>query len=85
VPVSLAATDVLNSFGVATVNIQTAEASTWGIGVTQDIDAAATKLYLGYINSSADFTLINRSNFATQKSNPVDDISVVYTGATLRF
>jgi hypothetical protein len=82
-PGTLSGADVLNSFG-ATAFVQTADASTWGLGVTQDIDAAAMKLYIGYIQSSADFTLIDGA-LQTRKSNPVDDISVVYTGATLKF
>jgi hypothetical protein len=82
-PGVLSGADVLNSFG-ANAFVQSADASTWGVGVTQDIDAAAMKLHIGYIQSSADFTLIDGA-FQTRKSNPVDDISVVYTGATLKF
>ncbi len=82
----IGAGDALNSFaGVATVNIKSAEAASWGVGITQDIDAAAMKLYMGYINSSADLTLINRASMETRKSNPIDNVGVFFTGATIKF
>jgi hypothetical protein len=82
---TIGATDVLNSFAGTAVNIKTAEATTWGVGVTQDIDAAAMKLYMGYISSSADLTLINRATSQTRKSNAIDDVGVFFTGATIKF
>ncbi|MGE0627196.1 MAG: hypothetical protein AB7O43_05175 [Hyphomicrobiaceae bacterium] len=77
--------DVLNPFGATDAFVKTAEATIWGFGVTQDIDAAAMKLYLGYSRSSADFTLINSATLAEAKSNSVDDIDIIYTGATIKF
>ncbi len=83
---SIGTNDVLNSFaGVATVNMQKAESNTISLGVTQDIDAAAMKLYMGYITSSTDLTLVNRANLQTQKSNAVEDVGVFFTGATIKF
>jgi hypothetical protein len=83
---SVGTNDVLNSFtGVATVNIQKAESNTISLGITQDIDAAAMKIYMGYIMSSTDLTLVNRANLQTQKSNSVEDVSVFFTGATIKF
>ncbi len=85
---TVGAADVLNPFaGVAgaTTNIKTAETNTWGVGVTQDINAAAMKLYMGYLSSSADLTMINRTTLETRKSNAIDDVGVFYTGATIKF
>ncbi len=84
----LGATDQLNSFqgaAASTVNVKTAESNSWGLGITQDIDAAAMKLYLGFVNSSADLTLINRNTLEQRKANSIDDIQTFYTGATIRF
>ncbi|MGE0760323.1 MAG: hypothetical protein AB7O38_25135, partial [Pirellulaceae bacterium] len=86
-PVTVAGADVINSLG-ATAFISGNDTSIWGIGVSQNVDAAAMQLYLGYFNYSTDITLLNRSATATNQraaSNPIDDFSVVYTGATIRF
>ena len=83
--VALGAGDVLNSFGVANVHIKNSSASSWGVGVTQNIDKAAMALYVGYLHSSAELTLINRATFETRKANAIDDVGVFYTGATIKF
>ncbi len=80
---TMASTDVLNSFG-ATAFISGGKSDIWGGGITQNIDAAAMALYVGYYNFSTDLTLMNAAG-ATQKSNPVDDYSVVFAGATIKF
>jgi hypothetical protein len=82
---TVAAGDVLNSFAAANTLIQHADITMWGFGVTQDIDAAAMKLYLGYKNASGDLTLYNSTTNSTRKSNSIEDIQVIYTGATIKF
>lgn len=75
--------DVLNSFGATTAIIQSADLTSWGLGVTQDIDAAAMKLFLGYKRLEGDFKISNGTEI--RKANGVDDIQLFYTGATIRF
>ncbi len=82
---TIGSSDVLNSIG-RTAYVKSAESTIWGVGITQDIDAAAMKLYVGYSRSSADFTLIDSTNLTNQsKSNSVEDIDILYTGATIKF
>ena len=84
---TIASTDVLNSMGV-TALVAGANTSTWGLGITQAVDAAAMNLYVGYFNFSTDVTLLSQSATATiqrAKSNPLEDFSVFYSGATIRF
>jgi len=81
---TVAAGDQLNSLG-ATALISSSRTDSWGIGVTQAITAASMNLYLGYKNFSTDITLQSTATGARQRSNSVDDFSVVYSGATLRF
>ena len=84
--VNLGANDAINSFaGVGTINIKSSSGTSWGLGVSQNIDAAAMTLYAGYINSSVDLTLVNRANLQNRKSNAIDDFGVFFTGATIRF
>lgn len=84
---NLAASDVLNSLG-STALIGGAKTRIWGLGVSQEISAAAMTLYAGFHNISTDITLINQSPTATvqrARSNSVDDMQIFYSGATLRF
>lgn len=81
----IGAADVLNSFAGTAVNIEAAEATNWGAGITQDIDAAAMRFYIGHLSSSADLTLINRAKFVTRKSNAIDAVGVFFNGATIKF
>jgi hypothetical protein len=84
---TVGAGDVLNSLG-ATAFISGSQTTIWSLGVTQNIDAAAMQLYLGYHNYSVDAVLLSQSATATNqraRSNPIDDMSLVYTGATIRF
>lgn len=55
------------------------EQTSWGLGVSQFIDAAAMELYLGYRNTEADLTDTNGGRSA------YDDIDVVYSGARIKF
>ncbi len=83
---AVGAGDVINSFaGVNTINIRSSSGTSWGLGVSQNIDAAAMTLYAGYTSSSVDLTLINRATMESRKSNPIDDFGVFFTGATIKF
>jgi hypothetical protein len=81
---TVAATDVLNSLGAAAI-IRGTETSAWGLGVSQQIDAAAMTLYAGFYNVSTSGTLGAISSGATAKTNAIDDMQLFYTGATIRF
>ena len=81
------ADDAINSLGV-TAFIAGSQTRIWGGGITQNIDAAAMSLYLGFWNYQLDATLMNRDAAATNqraRANQIDDMNVVYTGATIRF
>jgi len=81
------ANDVINSLG-NTALLGGAQTKYWGIGVSQEITAAAMVLYAGFHNGSTDIVLVNQSPTATNqraKSNPIDDFQTFYTGAIIRF
>jgi len=65
------------------------------VGVTQAVDAAAMNLFLGYINTSTTGTLGTLTGNNTgilgtparnsARANSVEDIHVIYSGATIKF
>ena len=57
----------------------------WGGGVSQEITAAALTLYAGFHSYSTEGTLMHATTGVTRKANPIDDMQVLYTGATIRF
>jgi hypothetical protein len=81
-PQTLGAGDPLNSLG-GTPFILGSRSESWGLGVTQAIDAAGMNLYVGFKNFSTDLTLATSA--ATRRSNPIDDFQLVYSGATVKF
>ena len=83
---TVAATDVINSLG-RTAFIAGTQTRTWGLGVTQAIDAAAMNVHVGYLNFATEGHLVdqNPANNARVQTRPIDPMSVVYTGATIRF
>ena len=88
---TVAATDQLNSLG-ATAYIAGTQTRSWGLGVTQAVDAAAMNLYLGYLNMQTDGQLgtangANSTNTGTQRArtNSIDGMQMLYTGATIKF
>jgi hypothetical protein len=81
---TVAATDVINSLGVAAI-IRGTDTQAWGLGVTQRIDAAAMELYAGFYNISTEGTLGAIGSAARAKTNAIDDMQIFYTGATIRF
>jgi len=81
---TIAATDVLNSTG-GTALIAGTNTQVWSLGVSQQIDAAAMTLYMGFHNYSTEGTLIRQATGAKSKANAIDDMQIFYTGATIRF
>jgi hypothetical protein len=71
--------------GLGTSIIRGASTQAWGLGISQNIDAAAMVLYMGFHNISTDLTLGSVANANRGRSNPVDDFQVFYTGATIKF
>ncbi len=59
-------------------NVTSSEATVWGLGVVQHIDAAAMELFLSYRRYSAEAT----TELGTQE---FDDFDVVFGGARIRF
>jgi len=80
----IAATDVLNSLGTAAIQ-RSASTQTWGLGVSQQIDAAAMTLYAGFHNVQTELMLGSTTSTARAKANAIDDMQVFYTGATIKF
>ena len=80
----VASNDVLNSLGEAAV-IRGTDTSAWGLGISQRVDAAAMTLYMGFYNVQTEGTLGAIATTARAKTNPIDDMQVFYTGATIRF
>jgi hypothetical protein len=65
-------------FGAAVIGVTGTEMTIWGLGITQNLDAAATQLYLGYRNFSADIATIGGAL-------PTEDLHVVVGGARVQF
>jgi len=63
----------------------------WGMGITQNVDAAASTLYLGYRNMDADITCTGAGATCAgaaggaAKSLPTEQIHVITGGAVVRF
>ncbi|MEQ1612598.1 MAG: hypothetical protein ABL904_07575 [Hyphomicrobiaceae bacterium] len=81
---TLSGTDVLNSIGGTAIQ-RSASTQSWGLGVSQEISAAAMVLYAGFHNVSTELMLGSASSAARAKANPIDDMQVFYTGATIKF
>lgn len=65
--------------GATTVaGVTDTEMRVWGVGITQQVDAAATTFYLNYRNFEADIT-------AGGAGLPVENMSVIIGGAVVRF
>jgi len=61
------------------------EATTWGVGLIQTIDAANMDLYVGYRHYSADIQGVTAQAPNTPIAAPLNDLSVVMTGARIQF
>jgi len=65
---------------VDVLGVTDTELTVWGIGITQNIDAAATELYLNYRHFSADI-----KNNGGQTTLPTEDFDAVIGGARVKF
>ena len=81
---TLASNDVLNSIGATAIQ-RSASTQAWGLGVSQNIDAAAMTLYAGFHNVSTELTLGSTTAATIRKANAIDDMQIFYTGATIKF
>jgi hypothetical protein len=77
---------------LSTVNgVTDTELRIWGMGITQNVDAAASTLYLGYRNFDADITCTGAGATCAgaaggaAKSLPTEQIHVITGGAVVRF
>jgi hypothetical protein len=67
------------------------ELTIWGIGITQNVDAAASTLYLGYRHMNADIVCTGSGATCSglaggpAKNLPTEDINVIVGGAVVRF
>jgi hypothetical protein len=63
----------------------------WGIGLTQNVDAAASTLYLGYRHFDADITCTGAGATCSgaaggaAKQLPTEQMHVIVGGAVVRF
>jgi hypothetical protein len=83
----VAANDQINSLN-ANAMLAGAQTTYWGLGVSQEITAAAMTLYAGYHVGSTEIALAAENSNLTvnrAKSRAVDDFHTIYTGATIRF
>jgi hypothetical protein len=76
----------------AVTGVTDTELKIWGLGITQNVDAAASTLYLSYRNSDADITCTGAgatcagaANPAAPKSLPTEQIHAIIGGAVVRF
>jgi hypothetical protein len=75
------ATGTLSGF-FAVNDVTSSEATVWGIGIVQNIDAAATELYLGYRNFSLD---LNNGADCDGVACNIEDMHLVTGGMRIRF
>jgi len=86
-------TSTLQNF-TAVNGVTDTEMTIWGLGITQNVDAAASTLYLGYRNFQADITCTGAVGVGgvcagaaggPAKTLPTEDIHVIVGGAVVRF
>ena len=65
--------------------VTASEASYWGIGVVQFIDAAALELYLSYRNYSVDELRVTTDGGATSSNAAGGDFQMIMSGGRIRF
>jgi len=78
---------------VAVNGVIDTELTIWGLGITQNVDAAASTLYLGYRHMEADVTCRSTaancggvgSAAGTVNKLQTEDIHVIAGGAVVRF
>ncbi len=81
---SLTSASGLLSLGDNVARVNSDEITVYGIGLQQNIDAAAMQLYMGWRHFEADISTNNLANTANV-ARPTDGIDTVYTGARIEF
>jgi hypothetical protein len=66
-------------------NSNTSEVTIFGLGVVQQIDAAAMEIYLGWRRFEVDELTTDGANGVTLQPGGVRDIDLVHGGARIRF
>jgi hypothetical protein len=69
---------------VSIFDVTATELTVWGLGIVQNVDAAATELYLGWRHFSADVTGAT-VNGGAQVALPIEDADFVFGGARVKF
>jgi hypothetical protein len=71
--------------GAASIfDVTSTEMNVWGVGIVQNIDAAATELFLGWRHFSADGKGAG-TNEGPQVALPIEDADFVFGGARVKF
>jgi predicted porin len=67
--------------------LASSDVTVWGIGIVQNVEAAAMDLFLAYRNFSADLVVSNTGTTfsGSPASRAVEDMQIVMTGAIIRF
>lgn len=79
---TVGADDAINSID-ANAGIYASTVKMWGVGLTQDISGAETKLYVLYRHYEASVTLAGSGQ--VKASEPLEDLDIVIGGAVIRF
>jgi hypothetical protein len=68
--------------GAGLDEVSDSDITMWGLGVVQNIDAAAMELFLSYRQYQADITTTGGGNYATGNLN---DMNILMAGARIKF
>jgi len=74
----------LNGAGGNAVRITGNEATVWGLGVVQHIDAAEMDIYIGYRHHEAEFDLVNGAGASVADAS-IDGFDTVIVGSNISF
>jgi hypothetical protein len=70
---------------VTITGVTDTDMTVWGAGITQNIDAAATELYLNWRHFSADVTCATGGSACVGGKLQVEDFDAVIGGARVKF
>jgi hypothetical protein len=78
-------TGVTSAGGVNLAEITSSRTNMWGLGVVQNIDAAAMELYVSYRNSSYEVEGVTAGAPTVRRVQELEDTNVVYAGGRVKF
>jgi len=84
-PRSFSELGVAAGVGFATASASSTEVNYWGVGINQNIDAAAMDLYLAYRHHEGSAELFETGNSANRASVGFQDLDIVMGGAKINF